>query len=1243
MDFYTIKQTPPKKDETQKVFPDFLVSRSKDLMVRSKSFYAVWDREANLWSTDEYDLRRMVDEELTAYAERVGCEPLLLNKFSNGKWKQFRDYLRHISDSYVELDSKLTFKTQHVDREDYASKRLPYDLRSDDCPAYQELAATLYDPSELDKLEWAVGSIIAGDSKHIQKFLVLYGSAGAGKSTYLNIVQQLFAGYYSVFDAKDLTGGNNAFSTEAFRDNPLVAIQHDGDLSRIADNTKLNSIVSHEEIIVNEKFKATYATRSLAFLFMGTNKPVKITDSKSGLIRRLIDVKPSGRLLEYHRYQTLMQQIKFELGSIANHCLEKYRRMGKSYYDSYLPLDMMFRTDTFFNFVEDHYDLFKIEGHITLRQAYELYKLYCDETDVPHKLPRYKFRDELRDYFDDFHNAYEVDGVILKSVYTGFKTTKFQQGSVVEEPEPISVVIDSGESVVNDILANCPAQYANEEGTPLRKWAEVTTTLKDLDPTRLHYVKPPTNHIVIDFDLKDENGKSAQLNLEAASDWPPTYAEWSQGGSGIHLHYDYDGDATELSRVFGPGIEIKVFTGDASLRRRFSASNGLPVSGISEGLPIKEKKVITQQTMTSERGLRELIIRNLNREIHASTKPSIDFINKILQDAYSSGMKYDITDMRQAIMTFALSSSNQAAYCLDVVSDMPFKSEERIDPEPEAPGEIAFFDVEVFPNLLLINWKFQGPDKQMVRMINPSPAEIENLLSLKLVGYNNRRYDNHILYGRLMGYTNEQIYKLSMKLIENSKNGTFSEAYSLSYADMYDIASIKMSLKKWQLELGIHHKELGLPWDEPVPEERWPEVSEYCDNDVISLEAVWNDRQGDIVARQILADLSGLTVNDPTAKHTARIIFGKDRDFKDEFVYTDLSTEFPGYHFELGKSSYRGEDPSEGGYVYSEPGMWSNVAVLDVASMHPSSIEALNLFGKYTKNFSDLKAARIAIKHKDFDLAGTMLGGKLKPYLKDKEDAEALSYALKIVINIVYGLTSAKFDNPFKDMRNHDNIVAKRGALFMIDLKHFVQERGFTVAHIKTDSIKIPDATPEIISEVFEFGKKYGYDFEHEATYSKMCLVNDAVYIAKVGWADKASKIGTWEAVGAQFQQPYVYKTLFSRDPVVFDDMCETKTVTTALYLDMNEQDPETHNYIFVGRAGRFTPVISGTGGGLLMREKDGVFHSAGGAKGFRWMESEMVQELGLEDRVDRSYYDKLVDAAVDNISKFGDFEWFIS
>ena len=244
----------------------------------------------------------------------------------------------------------------------------------------------------------------------------------------------------------------------------------------------------------------------------------------------------------------------------------------------------------------------------------------------------------------------------------------------------------------------------------------------------------------------------------------------------------------------------------------------------------------------------------------------------------------------------------------------------------------------------------------------------------------------------------------------------------------------------------------------------------------------------------------------------------------------------------------------------------------------------------------------------------------------------------------------------------------------MINLKHEVQERGFTVAHIKTDSIKIPDATPEIIQFVMDYGKRYGSTFEHEATYDRMCLVNDAVYIAKY-------KDGKWTATGTQFQIPYVFKKLFSKEEIVFEDMCETKSVSSALYLDMNEGLPdvsssekefaklegqykkgllsdttlenlcgellerieEGHNYIFIGRVGQFCPIKPGAGGGLLMREKDGKYYAATGSKGYRWLESEMVRELSKEDSIDRSYYDKLVDDAVKTISKYGDFEWFVS
>jgi hypothetical protein len=381
----------------------------------------------------------------------------------------------------------------------------------------------------------------------------------------------------------------------------------------------------------------------------------------------------------------------------------------------------------------------------------------------------------------------------------------------------------------------------------------------------------------------------------------------------------------------------------------------------------------------------------------------------------------------------------------------------------------------------------------------------------------------------------------------------------------------------------------------------------------------------------------------------------------------DIINAFPGYEFIDGKNIYRGTDVGKGGYVYAEPGMYGNIALLDVASMHPHSAINLNAFGEYTQHFKDLVDARIAIKRKDFDKARKMFGGKLAPYLDDETTAKNLTQALKIAINSVYGLTSANFDNPFRDIRNKNNIIALRGALFMRTLQDEVQKRGFKVAHIKTDSIKIPDATPEIIEFVMDFGRQYGYEFEHEATYDRMCLVNDAVYIAKYD-------NGEWTATGTQFQIPYVFKKLFSKEDILFDDLCETKSVTSSLYLDMNENLPDVsslekelnkvlknspgdenlinnlkeeiakgHNYRFIGKVGRFCPIKPGCGGGLLMREKDGKYYSATGAKGYRWLEAEIVSSLGRTDDIDEGHFKEMADAAIDTIKKYGDYEWFVS
>ncbi len=235
---------------------------------------------------------------------------------------------------------------------------------------------------------------------------------------------------------------------------------------------------------------------------------------------------------------------------------------------------------------------------------------------------------------------------------------------------------------------------------------------------------------------------------------------------------------------------------------------------------------------------------------------------------------------------------------------------------------------------------------------------------------------------------------------------------------------------------------MDIPWDKPVPEELWDKVDSYCGNDVDATEALFKHLAGDWSARKILAELTNLTPNHTTQQLAAKFIFGDDRNPQSQFIYTDLSKTFSGYTFEGGKSCYKGIDPSEGGRVYASPGVYRNIALLDIESMHPTSAIELNAFGdKYTQRYLELKRTRLAIKHKEYEYAKKAFGGLLAPYL-DQGLGDPLQYALKIVINIIYGLSSASFENPFRDPRNIDNIIAKRGSLFMIDLQEAVENEG---------------------------------------------------------------------------------------------------------------------------------------------------------------------------------------------------------
>lgn len=1311
-----------------KAIPCF-ISKGKDFMMKGSEFYAIYDERTGLWNTSMDEAIDIIDDRMYAIVKERYTELnngtfvtedgakfsiSYLHISSTHQLKAFRDWIKTLppNHNYHQLDTKITFADDNTSMKDYRTKRLGYKIEPGSTANYDLFMDTCYAPEEREKLEWAVGSILCGDSVKLQKFIAIYGRPGTGKSTFFNIVQDLLDGYWSVIDVDALVSRSNAFGTAALKDNPLLCIQHDADLSRIEKNDVLNSIVSHERITINEKYSKQYTMKLNAMIFIGTNEMVSISDLRQGITRRMIDVYPTGKVLSQKAYNSAMKGIKFERGAIADHCIKVYQSVDREKYMKYRPSTMIRKSNIYTNFVSDKFIELSDPANdpISSTTLYKMFKEWMTESGYAHIPPISKFREAMLDFYDDYKERCRLggrDSKQLRNAFVGFKKDGIE--SVLEYKTDESKKTDAatdkfgivaakvvGAFVLDEFLRKYPAQLSNSYGVPSVPWDKCKTLLRDISPFEEHYVKVPENLIVIDFDLKGEDGKkSYERNLAAIQSWPLTYAETSKSGAGIHLHYIYDGDVTGLSRVYDEGIEVKVYTGNSALRRKLTKCNNLPITHISSGLPLREegKSMVKDVVIKNEKALRTIIIKNLKKEYHPGTKPSIDFIYKVLDDAYRSGVSYDVSDLEGRITAFANNSTNHANYCLSMVGKMKFQSDDVSAFVSAASDTIVFFDIEIFPNVFIVCWKEAGEGKTVHRMINPRPNEIEALFKYKLVGFNNRKYDNHMLWARTMGYTAEGLYDLSKKLIHGDPKeqlaASFSEAYNLSYADVYDFAKKKQSLSKWEIELGIHHLENSYPWDEDLPEDKWNEVADYCCNDVIATEAVFNNCHTDFVAREVLADLSGLTVNHTTRQHATKIIFGDDK--KPELVYTDLSELFPGYKFNQfgidpseyngydpedkstwhlgGKSVYMGEDPSEGGFVRAEPGIYFNVGLLDIASMHPSSIIALNLFGKYTVRYEDLVNMRLCIKHGDFETARGMFEGRLAKWLEDEDSAAKLADALKLVINSVYGFTSATFENPFKDKKNVDNIVAKRGALFMIKLKKTLEEKGISVIHVKTDSIKVPNITPEIVAFVQEFGRKYGYNFEHESTYEKMCLINGSTYIAKVA---SGKHEGEWVAVAAQFQHPYVFKTLFSKEELKFEDFCEIKEVKSNMVLDFNESlaDGE-HRYEYIGRIGSFIPVKDGFGGGILLRDKADVWQKAyaawkenpydskgrekpepnrygsvTGADGYRWLNSEVVKSMP-EDKwksmIDKRYYQALVDDAVEAINQYGDFDTFIN
>lgn len=1264
MDFVEILSVPQKSNNRSSdlvVQPEFLNINIKDIITRGGAFYAYWD--GKVWSSNLNDLMLEVDKqtkaELTAQKAAHPDKEIRGRYFRNHSSKLsdvFEDYCKHLPELKAKFNTQIMFSNDNPTREDYSTTQLDYYPIEQETPAFDEILETLYDTDEVNKILWFMGALLTGSMMDIQKFMYLFGGKGSGKGTVIDIFKELFQGYYAEIALDKLTS-NDSFATAQVKEVPLL-VDPDSDISRISRDVNLLKLTSHEPLSVNQKFTKQYDVQFTGLLITASNQRYMVRNINSGITRRAVVVEPSGRTLNYKKYMKLKKQVQFELSGIAFKAIAHFNAEGPARYETETDVDMMMSTDPVFDFIRKYSDGFT--DPITLNQVASKYKLYLEDLGFNQDGYKRKIREGLKPYYDKFEERGYAQGKERAwNVYSGFKRELAFPDKIAEEEsdkvnEDHMLALDGTLSAFDEFASDYKAQYTTKDGKPSKAWDKVTTTLKDLgDTRRLHYVRVPENLIVIDLDLKDSNGnKSLELNRIEAAKFPPTYAEVSKSGNGIHLHYWYEGDPTQLDPEYSPGIEVKVYSGKSSLRRQLTRFNNKSIAKISTGLPIKkEEKSMYDNVETmvwNDSKIHTAVKNNIMRKYHAHTKPSMDFIEKILKDAQRDNVQYDITDLRNDILVFAMQSTHQQSESLDIASRLVYKNSDSDDLEEVTDDkklvypdkDLVFFDIEVFKNLLIVCWKVYGKDT-MTTWFNPTASQIEDLTKRPLVGFNNRRYDNHVLYDRLIGGNNTDMFDISQQIIKGGPGaGMMRGAYGLAYADVYDFSTKKQSLKKWEVELGLLHDELEHDWDAPIDKKDWKRAGEYCAHDVRATEAVFNHLYTDYEARMLLSKLTNLPVASTTQQLSAKFMFGEDKNPQKEFVYTDLSEMFPGYTWgpfervikkrdgttqtiKSYRSDYRGEDPGEGGYVYSEPGIYKNVVEIDAESMHPTSIINLDLFGPYTKRFKELKQARILVKHHDLDGASKLLDGSLIPYLEE-DSADSLAYSLKIIINSIYGLTSAKFPNAFNDPRNKDNIVAKRGALFMIDLKNAVQEKGWKVVHIKTDSIKIANQTPEKIQFVQDFGLKYGYNFAVEHVYDKFGLVNKAVLIGHIEdnpeWGKESN---TWSAIGAQYADPYVYKTMFTKEELVDHDFAQVRQ-SNAGSIHLGDE--------FIGSIGEL--YASNTGSEATVTSKNAKtgepeVKALTHTKGFLW--SKYSEFKGKED-IDMNFYDSLVQKGIKNL-----------
>lgn len=204
-------------------------------------------------------------------------------------------------------------------------------------------------------------------------------------------------------------------------------------------------------------------------------------------------------------------------------------------------------------------------------------------------------------------------------------------------------------------------------------------------------------------------------------------------------------------------------------------------------------------------------------------------------------------------------------------------------------------------------------------------------------------------------------------------------------------------------------------------------------------------------------------------------------------------------------------------------GVLRNIVKADVASLYPSIMLSYGIgpesdqLGAFAEILAEL--TKLRLEHKD-------RARKAPPGSRERQASEALSAAMKVLINSFYGSLGTSFAL-FGDLRAASE-VTRRGREVLGQMLQLLERRGLTLIEADTDGVlfSVPDGWTEddehqLIAEL-NAELPDGITVEHDGRYAAMYSYAEKNYVLK-GYDGKIKIVGgsfrssRWEPFGERF------------------------------------------------------------------------------------------------------------------------------